>query len=126
MLFYAQVDLIVSHVIKISDRTLALAELPEQLATALQQVHSAVAGVRRTVLAVSKAENPSTFVLVPEMSLKEKMSVARGDSLARSRLGQWVSAIKEAVTSPQPLQSIALKLSRQRFHLHLVCERCCK
>lgn len=122
---HEKVDLVVSHVIAISERTLALADLPAQLATAMQRVSGTLAEVRRSVLAVAKAKVPSTFILVPEISMKEAMSMERRDSKARQRLVQWSEIISEVLSSPQPMALLTRRLSGQRYRLRLLCERCC-
>lgn len=81
---HGKVDTILGHVLQISERTLALSDLPHQLQTEFNRMADQMSATRKFLHEVSTKDTPGTFIIRPELTPRQTMLLASGKGEASS------------------------------------------
>lgn len=123
--FIAEVQDVKRAVIRIEERTLALAALPETLRRDLQRCLTAVQDLRGLVAQLHDPECPNMFVVMPDLTPAQlrRLMAAAGSTDDAPEVG-FSTRLLEAFQSSQKATWYQTHFADRRLRLRLLCGRC--
>ncbi|KAG2495159.1 hypothetical protein HYH03_006767 [Edaphochlamys debaryana] len=121
----SKVDSVLQHVVRIEERTLALADLPQQLQAGLADISSRLHGIQALVMQVAAASScPSSFVVTPELSPRQLALQMGLQGPGHALMSAWLYDLKQVFTCQLSMGDVLQRLINRRFRLRLVCQSC--